>query len=176
MESPKSQYRIPKQIQSPNVPMTKTPQRGNLVHFRQPTNHPFPSVEFPSFEFVSYSVLRSSDLEDVHRACPFKWRFQYAHDCQHDSRHTTLLDPRRAPLPGSLGACRLPDLDVYTRPATGRGSTAATAPRVCRATWPASEPVSRRVLEQAASLRVISRNGTGINNIDLEAAVNGTLP
>ncbi len=32
------------------------------------------------------------------------------------------------------------------------------------------EPVSRRVLERAVNLRVISRNGTGIDNIDLEAA------
>jgi D-3-phosphoglycerate dehydrogenase / 2-oxoglutarate reductase len=32
------------------------------------------------------------------------------------------------------------------------------------------EPVSARVLEAAADLRVISRNGTGIDSIDLEAA------
>ncbi len=32
------------------------------------------------------------------------------------------------------------------------------------------EPVSRRVLERTAGLRVISRNGTGVNNIDLAAA------
>lgn len=32
------------------------------------------------------------------------------------------------------------------------------------------EPVSARVLEEARGLKAISRNGTGINNIDLEAA------
>jgi D-3-phosphoglycerate dehydrogenase / 2-oxoglutarate reductase len=32
------------------------------------------------------------------------------------------------------------------------------------------EPVSARVLEEARGLKAISRNGTGVNNIDLEAA------
>ncbi len=32
------------------------------------------------------------------------------------------------------------------------------------------EPVSRRVLQQACELRAISRNGVGVNNIDLQAA------
>ena len=63
LQNPKSEYRNPKQIQNPNVSMTKTPQRGGLVRCRQPTNHQFLSFAFLSFVFVSYLVLRISDLE-----------------------------------------------------------------------------------------------------------------
>ncbi len=47
----KAEYRNTKQMQHPNVSMTKTPQRAHFVRCRQPTNHQFLSFVFLSFKF-----------------------------------------------------------------------------------------------------------------------------
>jgi len=71
LQNTKSEYRNTKQIQNPNVLMTKTGERGHVVRCPQPANYQFLSFAFRSFAFVSYLVLRISDLQHAHtvRAC-----------------------------------------------------------------------------------------------------------
>ena len=86
------------------------------------------------------------------------------HDCQHETV-TTLLDLRRAPCLGLLGACRLPALMGTTGQQPDEEALLRPVPG-CVGYLAGVEPVSRcaRAGHEFASHQP---NGTGIDNIDV---------
>jgi len=85
-----------------------------------------------------------------------------------------LVTPRSLSRAGHPALARLTDAGyslVFPRPGVQPGQEELlTLVPGCVGYLAGVEPVTRRVLEAAAKLRVISRNGTGLNNVDLETA------
>jgi len=97
----------------------------------------------------------------------------------HDTRHATpscgriLVTPRSATKHGHPALQRLRDAGEVVFCTPGQQPDEAELLRLlpgCTAYLAGVEPITARVLEAATALKVISRNGVGVDNVDLDTA------